>query len=179
MEFVGSVSGLRTGSVVSFNGIRVGRVSGLGLDAHDPHKVVATISVERALPVRADTKVALTYQGLTGLAEVALTGGAPDAALVVADNGGPPTLYAQAAAGADVTQTARDVLSRIAGLIAENETALRSSLHNIETVTSTLATNEFIRRFLIHVLPKGFHRIRHYGLLGNTNRAANIAAGRS
>jgi hypothetical protein len=40
--------------------------------------------------------------------------------------------------------------------------------------TMTLATEEFIRRFLIHVLPKGFHRIRHYGLLGNTNRAANI-----
>ena len=40
--------------------------------------------------------------------------------------------------------------------------------------TMTLATDEFIRRFLIHVLPKGFHRIRHYGLLGNTNRAANI-----
>ena len=94
--FVGSVSGLRTGSAVLFNGIRVGRVSGLGLDAHDPHKVVATISVERAVPVRADTKVALTYQGLTGLAEVALTGGAPDAALVVADSGGPSTLYARA-----------------------------------------------------------------------------------
>ena len=59
VEFVGSVSGLRTGSAVLFNGIRVGRVSGLGLDAHDPHKVVATISVERALPVRADTKVAV------------------------------------------------------------------------------------------------------------------------
>ena len=68
--FVGSVSGLRTGSAVLFNGIRVGQVSGLGLDAHDPHKVVATISVERAVPVRSDTKVALTYQGLTGLAEV-------------------------------------------------------------------------------------------------------------
>ena len=38
----------------------------------------------------------------------------------------------------------------------------------------TLTTDEFIRRFLIHVLPKGFHRIRHYGLLGNTNRAENI-----
>jgi phospholipid/cholesterol/gamma-HCH transport system substrate-binding protein len=139
--FVGSVSGLRTSSAALFNGIRVGEVSGLGLDAHDPHKVVATISVERAVPVRADTKVALTYQGLTGLAEVALTGGAPDAALVDAHSGGPSTLYAQAAAGADVTQAARDVLSRIDGLVAENETALRSSLHNIETVTSTLAQN--------------------------------------
>jgi len=41
--------------------------------------------------------------------------------------------------------------------------------------TMTLATDEFIRRFLIHVLPKGFHRIRHYGLLGTGARAANIA----
>ena len=44
--------------------------------------------------------------------------------------------------------------------------------------TMTLATGEFIRRFLIHVLPKGFHRIRHYGLLANGNRAANIAHAR-
>ncbi len=42
----------------------------------------------------------------------------------------------------------------------------------------TLATDEFIRRFLMHVLPKGFHRIRHYGLLANGNRGANIALAR-
>jgi hypothetical protein len=41
--------------------------------------------------------------------------------------------------------------------------------------TMTLATHEFIRRFLMHVLPKGLHRIRHYGLLANGNRAANLA----
>ncbi len=37
-----------------------------------------------------------------------------------------------------------------------------------------LETGAFIRRFLIHVLPKGFHRIRHYGLFANTARARNI-----
>jgi hypothetical protein len=42
----------------------------------------------------------------------------------------------------------------------------------------TLATPEFIRRFLMHVLPKGFHRIRHYGLLANGNRVAMIAKAR-
>ena len=41
--------------------------------------------------------------------------------------------------------------------------------------TMTLVTSEFIRRFLIHVLPRGQHRIRHYGFFGNGNRAANIA----
>mgnify|MGYP001044761385 CR=1 FL=1 len=44
--------------------------------------------------------------------------------------------------------------------------------------TLTLATEEFIRRFLLHVLPKRFHRIRHYGILANGNRAANIARAR-
>jgi hypothetical protein len=44
--------------------------------------------------------------------------------------------------------------------------------------TMTLAADEFIRRFLLHVLPKRFHRIRHYGLLASANRAANIAHAR-
>jgi hypothetical protein len=43
----------------------------------------------------------------------------------------------------------------------------------------TLATDEFIRRFLMHILPKGFHRIRHYGLLANGSRADNVAIARS
>jgi hypothetical protein len=42
----------------------------------------------------------------------------------------------------------------------------------------TLDADEFIRRFLIHVLPDGFHRIRHYGFLANGNRAGNIALAR-
>jgi hypothetical protein len=41
--------------------------------------------------------------------------------------------------------------------------------------TITLSTDEFIRRFLLHVLPKGFHRIRHYGLLASAGCKANIA----
>jgi hypothetical protein len=44
--------------------------------------------------------------------------------------------------------------------------------------TMTLDPFEFIRRFLMHVLPKGFHRIRHYGLFANGNRADNIARAR-
>jgi len=44
--------------------------------------------------------------------------------------------------------------------------------------TMRLSTPEFIRRFLIHVLPDGFHRIRHYGLLASSRRKANIAMAR-
>lgn len=42
----------------------------------------------------------------------------------------------------------------------------------------TLATAEFIRRFLIHILPKGFHRIRHYGLLAGGSRKTCVARAR-
>jgi hypothetical protein len=44
--------------------------------------------------------------------------------------------------------------------------------------TMTLAADEFIRRFLLHVLPQGFHRIRHYGLLASAGRKANVARAR-
>jgi len=44
--------------------------------------------------------------------------------------------------------------------------------------TMTLAVDEFIRRFLLHVLPKGFHRIRHYGLLASAERKSNVARAR-
>ena len=43
----------------------------------------------------------------------------------------------------------------------------------------TLDAHEFIRRFLLHVLPKGFHRIRHYGLLASAGRKANILRARA
>lgn len=41
--------------------------------------------------------------------------------------------------------------------------------------TMTLDADEFMRRFLLHVLPGGFHRIRHYGLLANGHRTASLA----
>jgi Putative transposase len=41
--------------------------------------------------------------------------------------------------------------------------------------TMTLEGGEFMRRFLLHVLPGGFHRIRHYGLLANPVRRTNLA----
>ena len=52
----------------------------------------------------------------------------------------------------------------------------RSGRERIRSMT--LDPGEFIRRFLIHVLPKGFHRIRHYGLLASATRKANIAKAR-
>jgi hypothetical protein len=53
----------------------------------------------------------------------------------------------------------------------------RATRHQRQKVM-TLASGEFIRRFLIHVLPSGFHRIRHYGLFANGGRAENLTRAR-
>ena len=57
--------------------------------------------------------------------------------------------------------------------------ARSAAVGNAWIKTMTLSADEFLRRFLLHVLPDGFHRIRHYGLLASGRRAANIAHIRS
>jgi len=69
------VPGLLIGAGVLFNGIRVGEVTDLALAADNPRRVDATISVASTTPVRADTKVGLDFQGLTGVPVIALEGG--------------------------------------------------------------------------------------------------------
>lgn len=70
--------------------------------------------------------------------------------------------------------------SRIIGLDERGVTFKYKDYRNNEYLkkTMTLTVDEFIRRFLIHVLPSGFHRIRHYGFLANAKRVDNIAHAR-
>src|SRR5664279_4465774 len=77
--FTGSISGLSNGGWVLFNGVRVGEVTKIDLLPQDPSRVFALIDVDAKVPVRADTKARLEYTGFTGVASVALTGGATDA----------------------------------------------------------------------------------------------------
>src|SRR6185369_9164977 len=75
VHFENTVSGLLKGASVLFNGIRVGEVTDLQLERDNPQAVTATIAVDAGTPVRADTKVGLDFQGLTGVPVVTLQGG--------------------------------------------------------------------------------------------------------
>ena len=144
--FEGTVSGLRPGASVLFNGLRVGEVAALQIDRAAPRQVVATIAVERGVVLRADTWVGLEFQGLTGIASVALRGGSATAPKL---EGNPPMLRADLGAGQDVTQAARDVLRKLDAFVTANESSVRNSLKNIEMFTTTLADNsERIDRIL-------------------------------
>src|SRR4051812_30902906 len=99
VQFEGSVPGLLVGAAVLFNGIRVGEVIDLGLAPDNPRRVDARISVASTAPVRADTKVGLEFQGLTGVPVIALEGGAS-----VAASRQVSTLIAEQGAGQSMTQ---------------------------------------------------------------------------
>lgn len=141
IKFQGSVSGLLVGSAVLFNGIRVGEVTGLGLNSDTPQDVIATIAVDRGTPVRSDTQVGIETQGLTGGAAVSLRGGSSSSPLATTEGGAPPTLIAAPQAGQDWTQAARDAFQRVDQILAENSEALNSAITNIDTFSDALARN--------------------------------------
>lgn len=137
--FSGSVTGLRMGAPVLFNGIRVGEVSSLGL-TDNPAEVAAMLAVSPKTPVRADTTVTLDYAGLTGIASVSLKGNLSSAPALEAVNGEVPTLRAQTASG-DMSSAARDTLAHVDAILTQNQESLHKSIKNIETFTDALARN--------------------------------------
>src|SRR6195952_2269490 len=137
--FEGPASGLRNGGNVNFNGIRIGEVMSVKLD--NPRRVVALVMIENKAPIRKDTTVGLEFQGLTGVAAISLKGGEEAAPPVPLDEDGVPTLTADPNALQDVTEAIRGTLQNINKVVADNQEAVKNSLHNLETFTSSLARN--------------------------------------
>src|SRR6516165_1016731 len=137
--FEGPAAGLRNGGSVNFNGIRVGEVISVKLD--NPRRVVALAMVENSAPIREDTLVGLEFQGLTGVAAISLKGGEEAAPGVPLDEDGIPTLTADPNKLQDVTEAIRGTLQNINKLVADNQEAVKNSLKNLETFTTSLARN--------------------------------------
>jgi len=170
VRFDGTAAGLRPGSAVLFNGIRMGEVTKLTLNPDDPHQVLATIEIDARAPVRTDTAIGLDFQGLTGIASVSLTGGSKDAHVFARFSDTPPMLIADASASQDVTRAARDVLKRIDTLLGEDGT-LNNTFKNIETFSATLKEGG-----ALHNTVKSIETFSAT-LSKNSNRVDNILAG--
>jgi phospholipid/cholesterol/gamma-HCH transport system substrate-binding protein len=140
VRFDGSAAGLRAGSAVLFNGIRMGEVKKVVVNPDDPHQVLAYVEIDVKAPIRTDTAVGLDFQGLTGIASIAMTGGSKEAPPFVTTFSEPPMLLADASASQDVTRAARDVLKRIDAQLAEGG-SLYNTFKNVETFSETLANN--------------------------------------
>lgn len=134
--FDGTVSGLKPGGWVLFNGLRVGEVSSLQIDPKAPRQVIAVIYVDKDVVLRQDTGISLEFQGLTGFATIALRGGSPTSPPL-----DPPVLRVDLGSTQDLSSAARSVLRRLDTVVTENETSVRTSLKNLEIFTGTLANN--------------------------------------
>ncbi len=141
VQFENTVSGLLKGSAVLFNGIRVGEVSQLQLNAGNPKQIIAVLAIDTATPVRADTKAGIEFQGLMGAPVVSLKGGAANAPSLVSDGQVPPMLTADPDAGQNMTEQARSVLRHIDGVVTDNSEPLKSLIANINTFAGALAKN--------------------------------------
>lgn len=138
--FNGSVSGLKPGAPVLFNGIRVGDVSALRL-TDNPAQVAVMLAVDKTTPIRKDTRVTLNFAGLTGIASVSLEGALASAPPLTSTNGEPPTLMADAAASQGLSDSVRNSLNKVDALINNNQEALHKAITNLETFTEALARN--------------------------------------
>lgn len=144
VQFEGSVSGLRTGASVLFNGIRIGEVNELRLDPLKPKAVTAGISVDKSVAIRPDTEITLEFQGLTGISALSLKGGDPSKAPLAGGKTAKddmPVLIAPPGATQDVTAAAREALRKVQELIEENQKTIKAALVNIEAFTATLSRN--------------------------------------
>jgi phospholipid/cholesterol/gamma-HCH transport system substrate-binding protein len=137
--FDGPVSGLRQGATVNFNGIRVGEVRSLALVPDIPRAVVAIIEVVKSTPIRTDTKVTLEYQGLTGIASVALTGGDPKAPMLMEAKRGDRAPRLVAEPTTDAFQAATKLMTRLDKLVADNEVRFSQVMKDLTEVSRVLA----------------------------------------
>lgn len=141
IRFEQPVSGLTEGASVLFNGIRAGAVSRIALNPDDPKRVTATISLDPAVPVRADTQVDIAYLGLTGAAAVSLKGGSREAPRLTPQNGQPPEILAGAGAGRTLTESAQDTLRHIDDIMNQNAKPLNTAITGIATFADMLGRN--------------------------------------
>ncbi len=151
--FDGPVRGLSANSEVRFNGIQVGEVTELGLNADDPTEVIARVRVDAATPVKVDSIAQLEPQGITGLSYLQISAGSPGSELLVRRMGDrPPRIFARQAqldelfaGGESVLESGQLVLGRIARLLDdENDARIRRILDDVETITGDLAENRVI-----------------------------------
>jgi phospholipid/cholesterol/gamma-HCH transport system substrate-binding protein len=147
--FTGSVSGLSKGSLVMYNGLKVGEVTSLALMPEDPSRVVAIATVDAATPMNTDTKARLEFQGLTGVASVQLSGGGPNAQPLISNAPGkPPIIYADRSDFQDLLESAQrlakkaeDVLTQADRLFTVNAGAINATVRNVEMFSKSLAEN--------------------------------------
>ena len=146
--FTEAVTGLSKGGLVQYNGIKVGEVSRLSLDPADPRKVIARVRLDGGTPVKTDTVAKLGILGVTGMAFIQLSGGAPASPPLEPTPEQPiPVIRAEESAlaklmssGEDIVVSVNQALLRVGQLLSEdNVRHVSETLSNIDKLVATVA----------------------------------------
>jgi len=142
--FSEAVTGLGTGGIVQYNGINVGEVTRLRLDPKDPRKVIARIRLQADTPVKIDTKAKLAFIGLTGVAQIQLTGGLPESPRLLPTPEQPiPRIPTTPSALQNLSAAADDIVERIRSILSdENVARISGTLDDIHQMSSTVAAQK-------------------------------------
>jgi phospholipid/cholesterol/gamma-HCH transport system substrate-binding protein len=152
--FHGPVSGLTRGGDVQFNGIKVGEVSDIQLDAQNPNLVIAKVSIRSDTPVRVDSAASLEPQGITGVNYIQITAGTPSKPLLKSTvasgqtptiEAGPGTISSLLTGGGTVVQQAVETLSRINRVLSDRNIQRVSAIFSdVQAVTAELRQRKVI-----------------------------------
>jgi phospholipid/cholesterol/gamma-HCH transport system substrate-binding protein len=130
--FNGSASGLRRGGTVIFDGVPAGEIKSIKLES--PTKIVALVLIDNSAPIRKDTAVGIEFEGLTGVADIALVGGTAAAPPAPLDADGVPVLTADWSEQQSIT----DTLHNVDHFLLDNRQTIKDSLLSFETYTASL-----------------------------------------
>ncbi|MFI4935661.1 MAG: MlaD family protein [Caulobacterales bacterium] len=154
--FHGPISGLSKGGEVSFNGIKVGEVSDIKLDAKDPNLINTTVRVQSDTPVRQDSYATLEPQGITGVNYLQITAGTAAKPLLktlpVPEGQEYPTIYSQGgsisdllAGGGTMIQKAVEALNRVNRVLSDqNIEKFDTIMGDVQSVTTELRQRKTI-----------------------------------
>lgn len=134
--FKESVTGLSEGAAVRYSGIKVGAVTKLMLDPHDPRRVIARVQINADAPVRTDTRAKLAMSGVTGIATIQLSGGAPNSPPLQAKPGQLPIIVAELSPLAKLLASGEDIVSNINQMVVNTNRLLSDD--NMQRVSRTL-----------------------------------------
>ncbi|OYW42439.1 MAG: hypothetical protein B7Z45_02035 [Azorhizobium sp. 12-66-6] len=138
--YSGTVSGLRQGNNVLFNGIPVGQVLQLGLVPGAPDEVLVRVGVQPNVPILADARATLESQGLTGIVAVSIRGGEANAAPLPIGPNGFPRIEAEGGSGmASLIETVQGVARRVNAVLEEDVGSLLKRVNDLSGQLNDLA----------------------------------------
>lgn len=139
-----AVTGLDEGGSVRYNGINVGTVQRLRLVPRDPRMVMAQVRISADTPVKTDTRAKISQDGLTGPTFIQLTGGSPNAPMLVAQTeDGIPIIATEPSALQNIADTANRLVARLDRVLSdENVERISTSLESIASVTGEIAAQK-------------------------------------